>query len=112
MAGLFERRTRLLTSVYRTFGEAATWTPVGGGPAISAIVRRIAGEAVLNWGDSEAVVPTLTLRVRVSDVPTPAEGDQVAFVTPAGTDLIELIAEPRLEAPGLEWLCEAKVRAP
>ncbi|WP_296167994.1 hypothetical protein [uncultured Brevundimonas sp.] len=107
MAGLSERRARILASVYRTFGEAATWTPVAGGSAVPATVRRVVGEAVLNWGESEAVVPTLTLRVRVSEVASPSEGDLVTF----GADLIRLIAEPRLEPLGLEWLCEAKASA-
>lgn len=103
MTPLADRRARLLDAVYRAYGEVSVWTPVGGGAALTPVVRRQAGDQVVRWGDSQAVLGTLVLRVRRSEISAPSEGDLIV-ITP---DIFKLIAEPRLEPVGLEWLCEA-----
>ena len=109
MAGLSERRARLLDAVYRTFGEAATWSPVAGGAALTPTVIRAPGEQIMSFGDSEVAVPVLIVRVRRSEVAEPQEGDTVAVtIEGGGTDTVTLISRPRLKELGMEWLCEAK----
>ena len=103
MTPLADRRARLLDAVYRAYGEASVWTPVGGGVPATPSVRRQIGEQVVRWGDSEAVMGSLILRVRRSELAAPAEGDLVTIAP----DTFKVIAEPRLEPVGQEWLCEA-----
>lgn len=103
MTPLADRRARLLDAVYRAYGEASVWTPAGGGVSSTPVVRRQAGDQVVSWGDSQAVMGTLILRVRRSEMAAPGEGDLVAIAP----DTFKVIAEPRLEPIGLEWLCEA-----
>lgn len=103
MTPLADRHARLLDATYRAFGVAAVWSPVGGGADLTPVVRRQDGDGIVHWGESQALAAIQVLRVRRSEAPTPAEGDQVVV----GSDTFRLIAEPRLETLGLEWLCEA-----
>lgn len=109
MSALSNRRGRIKAATYRAFGEGATWQLAAGGAPIACRVREEAGETVANFGDSPAILPTLILRVRRSEVPNPAEGDTVTIPADEGDPaIIKVTAEPRLEPLGLEWLCEAK----
>jgi hypothetical protein len=103
MSPVADRRARLLAAVYVSYGEDASWTP-GDGPEPVRIKREEA-EDDLSLGQSRVRVDTVVLRVRRTQVSAPAKGDQVVTVDTA--ESFEVIAKPRLERFGLEWICEA-----
>jgi hypothetical protein len=81
----------------------ATWRAGGADPGITVRVITRRPDQVVSFGDSRAVLPTLLVDVRRSDVPTPASGDTVEI----GGDLFEIIATPMSDSLGLVWTCEA-----
>lgn len=101
MSGPAARRARLLAAVYRAWGVAAVWTPVGGA-ALTVTVRQRSEDELIDFGDSSALRRANRAWVRKSEVAAPATGD--SFVSEEGT--FRVIAQPRLEPNGLEWLCE------
>jgi len=103
---VIERETRLLASVYRTWGEAALWTSVTGGPALPVTVIRLTDEEVQDFGQGSAIVGTALFRVRPAEVSNPLEGDSLAI--PDRAETFEVIGEPVRTRFGLEWLCQAK----
>lgn len=109
MAALHERRERLLDALYRQFGESAAWQLAAGGAAIPITVRRRGPEMVdvQFGGGADAMVTATFLRVRVSDLPSPAQDDTVTVETAPGvTEAFTVYADPRRVKQGLEWECE------
>lgn len=109
MAALHDRRGRLLDSLYATYGEPATWTPVGGGAAVPVTIRRRGEEVEVGYGASAALATKDLLRVRHSEVAGPARGDQVEVLDAPGGNVVatfRIIADPRLVKAGGEWVCE------
>lgn len=104
MDALQDRRARLLASLYTTYGEAAEWTPVDGGAAVSVMVRRRGEDVDAGFGMSVALVWKDFLKVRVSELAVASLGDLVAF--PATGETFRIIAEPRKVKAGMEWVCE------
>jgi hypothetical protein len=102
MSGPAARRAKLLVSVYRAWGVAAVWTRVSGGTPLTPTVRHRSEDEVIDFGDSSALRRANRAWVRKSEVPEPKQGD--TFVDEEGS--FKVIAEPRLEPNGLEWLCE------
>lgn len=102
MGALQERRARLLDALYRTFGEAATWSPLGGGSGISLTVRRKSGEGLVAFGDSQAILGAGEMRVRKSEIAAPAKGDRVALVE--GGEEFKIGDHPYLTPTGQEWV--------
>lgn len=98
-----ERRARLKGATFGAFGEDATWLSVTDGP-LSALVRREPGLSTLPFGDGRIEVETLILRVLREQVPSPAIGDQVEI----DGETFRVIADPRLDPLGFDWLCEAQ----
>ncbi|MBN8955774.1 MAG: hypothetical protein J0H17_04160 [Rhizobiales bacterium] len=80
----------------------AIWRAGGAGPgtAVRVVTRR--PDQVIGFGDSRAVLPTLLINVRRSEVAEPASGDTVEF----GGDLFEVIAAPVIDSVRLVWTCE------
>jgi hypothetical protein len=101
-------RATVLSKAYETFGEPATWTPSGGGDAVLVTVRRRDADDVAAFGDSRAVVASLVLKVRRSDLAAPSQGDTVVLNPDDDPEAMTIIAQPRRGKFGDEWLCEAK----
>jgi hypothetical protein len=103
MSPVADRRARLLASVYASYGEDAAWTP-GDGPAPVRIKREESEEDV-QLRQARIRVDAVVLRVRRTEVSSPANGDQVDIVDTA--ERFRIIATPKLDRFGLEWICEA-----
>lgn len=104
MTGMADREARLLDAVYRTYGLAAVWTPVDGSAATPLTVRHSTEDVEAEYGAGRDVRRRNLIHVRLSEAPAAAAGDRVALTTPPRA--FRVIAQPRLEANGLEWLCE------
>ena len=83
--------------------EDALWRAGGAGDGIVVRVIRKSPDEVVGFGDSRAVLPTVMIDVRRSDVADPAAGDTVEI----GTLVFEIIGTPVLDSLGLVWSCEA-----
>ena len=81
----------------------AIWRAGGAGigTAVRVVTRR--PDQVIGFGDSRAVLPTLLVDVRRSEVAEPASGDTVEI----DGDLFEVIAAPIIDSVRLMWTCEA-----
>lgn len=77
----------------------------GAGTVVRVITRR--PDQVVGFGDSRAVLPTLLIDVRRSEVAEPASGDTVEI----DGELFEIIAAPSIDNLRLVWTCEASARA-
>jgi hypothetical protein len=87
--------------------EDALWRAggVGGGTAVRVI--RKSPDEVVGFGSSRAVMATVLIDVRASEIATPASGDTVEI---AG-DLFDIVGTPVRDGLGLVWTCEASERA-
>lgn len=74
---------------------------IGSGITVRVVPRR--PDQVVGFGDSRAVLPTLLIDVRRSDVSDPASGDTVEIET----ETFEVIATPTIDSLRLVWTCEA-----
>ena len=81
----------------------ATWRVggVGAGATVRVITRR--PDQVVGFGDSRAILPTMLIDVRRSEVPSAAAGDTVEIEG----DTFEIIATPVVDSLRLVWTCEA-----
>lgn len=102
MSGPAVRRAKMLASVYRAFGVAAVWTRVSGGTPLTPTVRHRSEDEPIDFGDSSMLSRSNRAWVRKSEVAAPQKGD--TFVDAEGT--FRVIADPKLEPNGQEWLCE------
>jgi len=86
--------------------RSALWRTggVGAGLAVRVIAKR--PDQVAGFGDSRAVLPTMLVNVRRTEVPDPATGDTVEI----DGDLFEIIATPAADSLRLVWTCEAALR--
>ncbi len=84
--------------VWRTGG-------VGAGTAVRAVTRR--PDQVVGFGDSRAVLPTLLVDVRRSEVSEPASGDTIEI----DGEVFEIIASPTIDSLRLVWTCEVAAPA-
>lgn len=74
---------------------------MGTGTSVRVVTRR--PDQVMDFGDSRAVLPTLLVDVRRSDVSEPASGDSVEI----DSEIFEVIATPTIDSLRLVWTCEA-----
>jgi hypothetical protein len=92
--------------------RSALWRTggVGAGVAVRVITKR--PDQVAGFGDSRAILPTMLIDVRRSDVPDPATGDTVDIPgsSPGTGELFEIIATPVADSLRLVWTCEAALR--
>jgi len=102
MGGVAEREARLLAAIYRTYGLAADWAPVGGGVVLHPTVRLVVEDVEVGYGDSFDIQRRTVVYVRLSEVPRATAGASVTI----GASTYTVIAQPKLEKIGLEWLCE------
>jgi hypothetical protein len=73
------------------------------GDGIAVRVIRKSPDEVVGFGSSRAVMATVLIDVRVSEIASPASGDTVEI---AG-DLFDIIGTPVRDGLGLVWTCEA-----
>lgn len=87
--------------------EDAIWRAggLGGGNAVRVI--RKSPDEVIGFGGSRAVMATVLIDVRVSEITSPAAGDTAEI----GGDLFDIIGTPVRDSLGLVWTCEASARA-
>jgi hypothetical protein len=81
----------------------AIWRAGGAGAGIAVRVVTRRPDQVGSFGDSRAILPTMLIDVRRSEVTEPASGDTVEIVG----DLFEIIAAPVADSLCLVWTCEA-----
>lgn len=84
----------------------ALWRTGGVGPGIGVRIVTRRPDQVVGFGDSRAVLPTLLVDVRRSEVPDPVSGDTVEI----DDDTFEIIAAPIADSLGLVWSCEAALK--
>lgn len=84
----------------------ALWRFGETGDATTVRVIRKRPDQVVGFGDSRAVVPTVLIDVRRTEVPTPASGDTAEI---EGETFI-VIARPTIDAERLTWTCEASLQ--
>jgi hypothetical protein len=86
--------------------EDALWRAggLGGGQPVR-IIRKSPDE-VVGFGASRAVVATVLIDVRVSEVASPVAGDRVEV----DSDLFDIIGTPVRDSLGLVWTCESTTR--
>lgn len=86
--------------------EDAIWRVGGIGPGFPVRIIRKSPDNVVNFGGSRAVMPTVVIAVRASDVAAPSSGDTVEI----NLDIFNIIAQPTRDGSGLVWGCEISER--
>jgi hypothetical protein len=89
-----------------TMAEDARWKAGGAGNGIAVRVIRKSPDEVVPFGDSRAILPSVLIDVRKTEIPSPAVGDVVEI----GADTFSVIAEPRIDGLGMIWTCEGARR--
>lgn len=82
--------------------EDANWRAGGVGDGIAVRVVRKSPDEVVGFGSSRAVVATVLIDVRVSEVASPAAGDTAEI----DGDVFEIIGAPVRDGLSLVWTCE------
>lgn len=95
--GLFTDPNIARDALWRAGGAGGA----GDGVSVRVITRQ--PDQVVGFGDSRAVLPTILIEVRRSQVANPASGDTVEV---AG-ETLEIIARPTIDSLLLVWSCEA-----
>lgn len=85
----------------------ALWHAGGAGDGVVVRVITKRPDQVVGFGDSRAILPTMLIDVRRSEVPSAAAGDTVEV---DGT-VFEVVATPVADSLGLVWTCEAAAPA-
>ncbi|MBI2718135.1 MAG: hypothetical protein HY245_11875 [Rhizobiales bacterium] len=86
--------------------EAALWRAGGLGSGVHVQVIRKMPDEIVSFGSSRAILPTVIIAMRGSEVAAPASGDTVQV----GATVFDIIAQPRRDSLGLVWECEASAR--
>jgi hypothetical protein len=86
--------------------EDALWRAGGVGDGTAVRVIRKSPDEVVGFGSGRAVVATVVIDVRVSEVVSPASRDTVEI----DGDVLEIIGTPMRDGLGLVWTCEASLR--
>ena len=83
------------------------WRAGGTGEGTAARVITKKPDQVVGFGDSRAVLPTVLIDVRQSEVPSPAAGDTVEIES----ETFAIIATPIGDTERLIWTCEATLQS-
>ncbi|MGB3391298.1 MAG: hypothetical protein WBA88_25330 [Pseudaminobacter sp.] len=83
--------------------RGAIWRPGGTGSGMAVRVATRQPDQVVGFGDSRAILSSVLIDVRQSDVASPVAGDVVMI----GADVFEIIAPPTIDSLQLVWTCEA-----
>ena len=84
-------------------GEDALWKAGGIGAGVVVRIIRKSPDRMAEFGDSRAVLPTVSIDVRRSQAATITEGDLIVI----GAETYRIIGEPMGDALGLVSACEA-----
>ena len=103
MSGFSEQRQALVDAAFAAFGDDASWS----GFADPVRVRRLEYDDDARFGSVEAVVIVRFLRVRRSEVPNPAIGDEAVLVETG--DKFRVTGEPKLRRNGVWSMAVALV---
>ena len=90
-----------------TLARDALWRAGGTGDGTAVRVIRKRPDQVVGFGDSRAVLPTVLIDVRQSEVPSPAAGDTVEIEN----ETFGIIATPVSDTERLIWTCEASLQS-
>ena len=83
---------RANVTLYRTFGEPATYMPAAGDPvACTVIPTERNPDALVQFSQTAVIAGARLLEVRATEVPTPARGDTLTV----DGDTLTVSAEPR-----------------
>jgi hypothetical protein len=82
--------------------RGAIWRAGGADPGTTVRVVTRRPDQVVGFGDSRAVLPTMLVDVRRSEVPNPGSGDTVEI----DGETFEIIAAPTIDSLRLVWSCE------
>lgn len=100
-----ESVARSQAAIFRALGEDATWTGVAGPVRI----RRREEDEEIRLDQGELVATGRRIRVRKSEVPDPAEGNQVQILDAAGNPvagaLFTVAGAPELDRTAV-WTCK------
>jgi hypothetical protein len=83
--------------------EDAIWRAGGAGDGTAVRVIRKSPDEVVGFGSGRAVMATVLIDVRVSEIAAPAAGDTVAI----GDASFDIVGTPVRDSLGLVWTCEA-----
>lgn len=81
----------------------ALWRTAGAGAGTTVRVITKRPDQVVGFGDSRAILATMLIDVRRSEIPIPATGD----IFEIEGDTFEIIATPVADSLRLVWTCEA-----
>lgn len=84
-------------------GERALWQAGGVGPGVPVRVIRKSPDRIAEFGESRAVLPTMSIDIRRSQAATITEGDLLVI----GAETFKIIGEPIGDALGCLLVCEA-----
>lgn len=100
---------RLEQAVFDRLGESAEWQDVG-----TVRVRRKEADEDLRLDNGQLVATGRIIKVRKSEVPTPAEGQTVQLLDEDGAavagELYVVSGEPTLDTKGV-WTCQVQLAA-
>lgn len=103
---------RMLASIYRRHGRAATLSPPGSSTKTPLTVRPAIDDEAVSFGPGETLLTRRLFAVRVSEAPSVHDGARIEVAKAGGgMDAFDVIAEPRRVTQGLEWLCEVRAVA-
>jgi hypothetical protein len=86
--------------------EDALWRAGGAGGGIAVRIVRKSPDEIVGFGGSRAVMATVLIDVRVSEIASPSAGDTADI----DGDLFDIIGTPVRDSLGLVWTCEASPR--
>jgi len=87
--------------------EDALWRAGGAGGGVAVRIVRKSPDEIVGFGNSRAVLPTVFIDTRVSELPAPAVGDTVEI----NGDLFDIIGTPTRDSLGLVWTCEGSAHS-
>lgn len=89
--------TAMTDACFQEFGDSATYTPAGGDPVAVSVIPS-APDEVVGVGRLGAVLPVVSVDVRVSEVANPQAGDGLTWNGQAYT-----LTPPRRDPSGKVW---------
>lgn len=84
-------------------GEDALWKTGGVGAGVAVRIIRKSPDRMAEFGDSRAVLPTVSIDIRSSQAATITKGDLILI----GAETYRIIGEPMGDALGVVSACEA-----